>query len=265
MDEVMKQNLYLNIPKFKIFDFHRHISEIGEFEKNLNDFNIGKFCLMPTSIENDFENIMRYIEKTKPYYEKYKDRAIIFGALDFTKNYEFNHSLLEKEKRSVNIRGIKLHPEQGFELTKNFLKPYFSAISDIFGYNIPIYIHTDWPLTEERGYAPEPIKDTFDRVVSNFSDFNYIMGHAGGSGAFLNVWKCCKKFSNVYIETSMAPVTSPLEEVIWKIGAERLLFGSNYPYCETSIELVKLQSLYKVSDLDIKMIMESNAEVLFEK
>ena len=63
----------------------------------------------------------------------------------------------------------------------------------------------------------------------------------------------------------MAPVTSPLEEVIWKIGPERLLFGSNYPYCATSIELVKLQSLYKVSDDDIRIILESNAEVLFEK
>jgi len=261
----MKQNLYLNIPEYKIFDFHRHISNLSEFEQDLIDFNIGKFCLMPTTIENDFENISTYIENVKPYYEKYKDKALIFGALDFSNDYNYNKELLEKQKRSVNIKGIKLHPEQGFELNKKFLKPYFRAISDIFGFDIPIYIHTDWPLKEEERYAPESIKKTFDKIVSNFVDFKFIMGHAGGSGAYLNVWKSCKKFSNVYLETSMSPVTSPLEEVIWKIGPERLLFGSNYPYCATSIELVKLQSLYKVADEDIRMALESNAEVLFSK
>jgi predicted TIM-barrel fold metal-dependent hydrolase len=261
----MRQKLYLDIPEFKIIDFHRHISDLGDFDNNLRDFNIGKFCLMPTTLENDFENISIYIEKVKPCSEKYRDQAIVFGALDFTKDYEFNKTLLEKEKRSVNLKGIKLHPVQGFELSKKFLKPYFNIISDILGYSLPIYIHTDWPLTEDRGYAPEKIKDTFDKIVASFPEFKFIMGHAGGSGAYLNVWKSCKKYSNVYLETSMAPVTSPLEEVIWKIGPERLLFGSNYPYCATSIELVKLQSLYKVSDNDIRMILESNAEVIFEK
>ena len=261
----MKQKLYLNIPEYKIFDFHRHISNLSEFEQDLNDFNIGKFCLMPTTIENDFENISTYIENVKPYYEKYKDKALIFGALDFSNDYNYNKEQLEKQKRSVNIKGIKLHPEQGFELNKKFLKPYFRAISDIFGFDIPIYIHTDWPLKEEERYAPESIKNTFDKIVSNFVEFKFIMGHAGGSGAYLNVWKSCKKFSNVYLETSMSPVTSPLEEVIWKIGPERLLFGSNYPYSATSIELVKLQSLYKVADEDIRMALESNAEVLFSK
>ena len=261
----MRQKLYLNIPKYKIFDYHRHTSSLSEFEQNLTDFNIDKFCLMPTTIENDFENISSYIENVKPYYEKYKDRALIFGALDFSKDYHYNRELLEKQKRNVNIKGIKLHPDQGFELTKKFLKPYFSAIADIFGYKIPIYVHTDWPLKEEQRYAPDSIKDTFDKIVANFSDFTFIMGHAGGSGAYLNVWKSCKKFPNVYLETSMSPVTSPLEEVIWKVGPQKLLFGSNYPYCATSIELVKLQSLYKIAEEDIRMALETNAEVLFSK
>ncbi|MFX1443150.1 MAG: amidohydrolase family protein [Promethearchaeota archaeon] len=261
----MKQKLYLNLPKYKIFDFHRHISNLSEFEQNLNDFNIAKFCLMPTTIKNDFENIPNYIENVKPYYEKYKDKSLIFGAIDFSNDYTYNKELLEKQKKTVNIRGIKFHPEQGFNLDTKFLKPYFRAISEILGFDNPIYIHTDWPLKEEQRYVPESRKNTFDKIVSSFSDFQFIMGHAGGSGAYLNVWKSCKKFSNVYLETSMSPVTSPLEEVIWKIGPERLLFGSNYPYCATSIELVKLQSLYKISDEDVRMILESNAEVLFSK
>jgi predicted TIM-barrel fold metal-dependent hydrolase len=259
----MRQKLYLNIPEYKIFDFHRHISNLSEFEQNLNDFNIGKFCLMPTTIENDFKNIPTYIENVKPYYEKYKERALIFGALDFSKDYNHNRELLEQQKKTVNIKGIKLHPEQGFDLDKKFLKPYFRVIADIFSYDIPIYVHTDWPLTEKKGYAPEPLKENFTKIVANFSEFNFILGHGGGSGAWRNLWKICKKFANVLIETSMTPATTPLEEVVWKIGPERLLFGSNYPYCTISSEILKIQNLYKVNDNDIRMILESNSEVLF--
>ncbi|TXT53385.1 MAG: hypothetical protein BAJALOKI2v1_1000008 [Promethearchaeota archaeon] len=117
---------------------------------------------------------------------------------------------------------------------------------------------------KENGFAPRSLKETFEKIVSFFPDFQYIIGHAGGSGAFLDIWKTCKRHPNVYIETSMAPTTSPLEEVIWKLGPERILFGSNFPYCSTSVEIRKILSLYKVSDEDKKQILESNAEVLFK-
>lgn len=73
---------------------------------------------MPTSIENNFQDILSYIEKIKPYHDKFKDDAIIFGAIDFSKAKEYNLDLIEKQKKSVNIKGIKIHPEQGFEIKK---------------------------------------------------------------------------------------------------------------------------------------------------
>jgi len=259
----MKKKFFIDTPDFKIFDFHRHVSPFDEFDENLKEFNIGKFCLMPTLINNDFQDILSYIERTNIYREKYQENAIIFGALDFSKDFENNKELLEQQKKKAGIKGIKIHPEQGFELNKKKLIPYFKAIHDVFGYDIPIYVHTDWPLREENRFAPDTLKITFDKLVSFFPDFKFVIGHAGGSGAYLFIWKSCKKNPNVYIETSMAPVTAPLEEVVWKIGPERILFGSNYPYCGTSVEIVKILSLYKVSDDDIRMILESNAEVLF--
>jgi len=261
----MERILKLNHSKLEIFDFHRHFRDIESFERDIKRFNIKKFCIMPTVIENDFIDILSYIERTKPIYEKFKEKIKVFGCLDFTKDKIFNLELLEKQKENLNIQGVKLHPEQRFKLKKKSLKPYFDVISESMGLDIPIYIHTDWPLIKEYGFAPRSLKDTFGKIVSFFPEFQYIIGHAGGSGAFLNIWKLCKKHSNVYIETSMAPTTSPLEEVIWKIGPERLLFGSNFPYSSTSVEIRKIQSLYKISDVDKKKILELNAEVLFEK
>jgi len=258
----MKARISLEIPNYDIFDFHRHVSIMEEFEKNITKFNIKRFCLMPSMLEDDFNDLEAYIEKTTPYIQKYGERAIIFGFIDFSLNADQNKELLTEQKKKINIRGIKIHPEQAFNINRKSLDPFFRAIADILGY-IPIYIHMDWPLLEENGYAPQGKKKTFNRIVSFFPEFNFIMGHAGGSGDYLNVWKSCKKYPNVYIETSMAPVTSTLSEVVWNVGTEKLLFGSNYPYCGTSVEIVKILNMYKVSEKEKRAILESNWEGLF--
>jgi len=261
----MNKTLELNIPDVKLFDFHRHISDIELFDKNLTEFNIDKFCLMPSMIENDFNDISNFIQKVKPFSDKYTERAIIFGGLDFTINYDDTLELLEQQAKELQIKGIKIHPEQDFSLNIEFLEPFFKAITEVLGDNIPIYIHMDWPLLEENRYGPNGKRKTFNKIVSWFPTFKFIMGHAGGSGDYIRVWKSCKRFSNIYIETSMAPVSSTLSEVVWKVGPERLLFGSNFPYCGTSIELVKILSMYKVSDEDKRSILSSNWEVLFSE
>lgn len=260
----MKKEFILEIPEYELFDFHCHASNLNDFEENLKKYNIGKFCMMPTVIENDFNDISAYINKIKPYKAKYGKKAIIFGNLDFSLPAERNVELLRKQISDINIQGIKIHPEQGFEINKSFLRPYFKAIIDVLGTEIPIYIHTDWPLLEEKDYFPNGLKETFNKIVSFFPEFKFIMGHAGGSADYLNIWKTCEKYPNVYIETSMAPATSPLEEIIWKLGPKRILFGSNYPYCTRSSEIVKILSLYQVTDADRKLILSSNGEVLFD-
>ncbi|MHA1805484.1 MAG: amidohydrolase family protein [Promethearchaeota archaeon] len=261
----MKSKFFVDIADFELFDFHCHASNLDDFDNYLNRFNIGKFCLMPTVMANDFNNINEFIERIKPLKKKFGARAITFGCMDFNKDAEKNKELLENQKATMKIQGIKIHPEQGFKINKNFLKPFFKCILDVLGQDTPIYIHTDWPLLEEKGFRPNGLKATFNKIVSFFPEFTFIMGHAGGSADYLNIWKSCKKYSNVLVETSMAPTTSPLEEIIWRIGPERLLFGTNYPYCLPSSEIVKIFSLYQVSDAERKLILNSNAEVLFSK
>ena len=241
-----------------VFDFHRHpVEDLNKFEKNLKKYRIKSFCL-----EGDFEDPQSYIDKIKPYVKKYADAAIIFGLLDFSMEKSESMEFLKKQEREINIRGVKIHPAQGLSLKKSILEAHFSAIREVLG-TVPIYVHMDWPLRKKDGYAPRGKKKTFNRISSQFPDFSIIMGHAGGSGDYLDVWKACKKYPNVMIETSMAPTTSPLEEVIWKLGPERLLFGTNYPYCSPSVELVKIQSLIKTTDRDRKLILKTNAEAIF--
>jgi predicted TIM-barrel fold metal-dependent hydrolase len=260
----MKQKLDFDIEKYKIIDSHCHLtSNFEDMQKNLEIFNIEKFCLMPTVIENDFFELSNFFKKLKPINSKFKNACLIFGALNFLKSPEENREIMLNQRDKEKIRGIKFHYEQNFILDKKYLRPYFQVIEDVFGYEIPIYIHTDWPLVGER-LKPMKLKDSFSKFPDYFPDFKFIMGHGGGSGAYVSIWKVCKKYSNVYVESSMCPTTQSLEEVIWRVGDDRVLFGSNFPYCGTSIEVVKILSMYQVSDEDRKNIFYNNAKELFE-
>lgn len=259
----MKQKLDFNLDQFQIFDSHCHPSlDLRDFEANLNNFKIKQFCFMPTVIENDFNDLRGYFRRINPIVNKFKKFCLVFGALDFAKSPEKNRILIEEQKIKEDIKGIKFHYEQNFTLDRDYLVPYFKVIEDVFGFDIPIYIHTDWPLKGER-LEPTKLKDSFSKFPEFFPEHKYIAGHAGCSGAYLSVWKVCKKFSNVFVETSMCPTTPTLEEIVWKVGSDRILFGSNYPYCATSVEVVKILSMYKVTDEDRENIFYNNAEVLF--
>lgn len=43
----MNKGFPLNIPDYKLFDFHRYLSNIEIFDENLKEFNISKLYLMP--------------------------------------------------------------------------------------------------------------------------------------------------------------------------------------------------------------------------
>ena len=260
----MKQKLDYDIEHFTIIDSHCHASSKFEvFQKNMETFNIKKFCLMPTVIENDFNDLDNYFNKVKSINAKFKNTCFIFGALDFSKTPEENRELILNQRDKEKIKGIKVHHEQNFLLDKKYLQPYFKIIEDVFGFDFPIYIHTDWPLIGER-LKPTKLKDSFSKFPNYFPDFKFIMGHGGGSGAYVSIWKVCKKYSNVYVESSMCPTTQSLEEVIWRVGEDRVIFGSNFPYCGISVEIVKILSLYQVTDEDRENIFYNNAKVLFE-
>ena len=141
-------------PAYSLFDFHRHISEIQQFDEDLKTYNIQNFCVMPSIQAGNFKDYHQYIKNAKPLLQKYSKRMISFGFIDFGKSPEENSEILKDFKQQINIKGIKFHPQQNFELKKKYLKPYFDEIQGVVG-NVPVYIHMDWPLTVKNGFAPK--------------------------------------------------------------------------------------------------------------
>jgi predicted TIM-barrel fold metal-dependent hydrolase len=166
---------------------------------------------------------------------------------------------LEADFSDYSPAGLKIHPLQGFPLDETTLRPFFEFAR---GHHLWIYCHTDWLPSTEYKQAGPILAATFGKLARWFPDNVLIMGHCGNNDSYINVWQHFKRNPRVYGETSMAPTTAELEKVITKVGAERLLFGTNAPHCAPRVEIQKILSLYQISDEVKKMILHDNAEAL---
>jgi len=175
----------------------------------------------------------------------------------------FNHSPADFE-RAINQyhpQGVKIHPLQNFSISKAQLEPYLEIVQKN---KIPLYIHTDWVPSAEFGKYRINLNETFGKITDMYPGITFIMGHAGNSDSWVNIWKLLQKRPNVYVETSMAPSPGELEKIVQKIGPNRILFGSNFPFCEPNVELMKIIMLNHVSDEEKNQIVYNNALKIME-
>lgn len=152
-------------------------------------------------------------------------------------------------KRCVNelgLRGIKLHPRaQSLELDEAYMVSIYELAEN---YDIPILIHTSGVVK-----GVDPVK--FVNIVHNFSNVNFIVGHSykahygiyssdpnASSHAFKEILGLARQQKNVYFETSFLPIAY-LDELIEKISANQVVFGSDSPYGDPCWEKLTIEAL----------------------
>jgi predicted TIM-barrel fold metal-dependent hydrolase len=151
-------------------------------------------------------------------------------------------------KRCVNelgLRGIKLHPRaQSIELDEAYMMPIYELAET---YDIPVLIHTSGVVK-----GVDPVK--FVNIARTFS-VNFILGHSykahygiyssdpnASSHAFEEILELARQQKNVYFETSFLPIAY-LDELIEKIGASQVVFGSDSPYGDPCWEKSTIEAL----------------------
>jgi predicted TIM-barrel fold metal-dependent hydrolase len=208
---------------------------------------------------NDFGNYISYIQNFQEIQSAFRNlhslssfKAFLFLPILFEEPYEKFTEIVHQYQPA----GLKLHPLQNFPIKKVILEPYLQIAAKK---KIPIYIHTDWVPSAEYGKYRNTIKENFGEITALFPEITFIMGHAGNSDSWVNIWRLIQKHPNVMVETSMAPSPGELEKVVQNIGIERVLFGSNFPFCEPSVELMKIIMMNGVSESDKERIVFDNA------
>jgi len=274
MDSHQRIHKILNPQSFfpRIFDFHCHFHD--DLFSYMTQYSIKVSNMMPSwrsydilSINNkynsQFLDYLPIIEQFQKYKEKIKNKDQNEVRLNLFIPILFNHTPADFEGiiNKYHPNGAKIHPLQNFTVSKEQFEPYFEIVQKK---KMPIYIHTDWIPSAEFGKYQININETFGQITDMYPSIKFIMGHAGNSDSWVNIWKLLKKRSNVYVETSMAPSPGELEKIIQKIGPNKIVFGSNFPFCDPSVELMKIIMLNHVSDEEKNQIVYDNALKIME-
>lgn len=154
----------------------------------------------------------------------------------------------------LGLKGIKLHPEfQHFSIDDDDMMPIYEAVEG----RLPVLMH----MGDENVDSSSPAR--LSRVLTRFPRLVVIAAHFGG----YRMWDLSCKYligRNVYMDTSSTLAfisTDHAADMIRKHGADKMLFGSDYPMWDHRGELERFMAL-DLTEEERKAILYGNAENL---
>jgi uncharacterized protein len=240
-----------------VIDFHTHLHD--RLEESMRKAGVDKaVLLMP--IRRDIYG---------------KDGEIIFNtANDVTKgNWEVIDKAMGSEKffpfawtspkipdavskldelMTYGIHGIKLHPVlDNFSLLDSNLSPIIDFARK---FGIPVMVHTGWRPAGS-------VSDVAILAKAN-SDVNFVIAHMkeefGLNGRKSHI-EVASRFDNIWLECSYVEHPRRIGEAVRRLGADRILFGSDSPFGNGDIawDLTKVTAA-PISEKEKRKILEEN-------
>lgn len=155
----------------------------------------------------------------------------------------------------LGLSGIKLHPIfQNFKIDEEKALKMFEKI----GGKLPVLIH----LGDKNSDASSPKR--LSNVMDKFPEIVFIGAHLGG----YSEWEEAKEFlygKNIYFDTSSSMRFMEPEDarkLIRLHGADRVLFGTDYPLSNHKYEIECMEKL-KLTKAEYEKIYWKNAYKLF--
>lgn len=164
--------------------------------------------------------------------------------------------------KALGLSGIKIHPDyQQTEILDEAYAPIFEAASAC---GLPVVTHAGWdPLSPDHVHAPP---EMCAQVLRDFPKLTLILAHFGGLHRYDEVEKhLAGKFENLYLDTALSASLIPPEQarrILSMQGADRVLFGSDFPWHTTREELAFLHSLGLSEEEEAKILSENACRLL---
>jgi len=241
-----------------IFDFHTHIGKGDPFYHSSNEedglfvlpkklltemdrFNVTKSAVIP-NFHLPHRLFNANLEMVSSI-QDFKDRLFPFAWLD--PRVEGVCDQLETLVKKYNFKGLKLHPVlNGYYLTNKTVNPLIEKSIDL---RIPILIHTGW--------GPLGNVNLVDTLAKLYSEAKIVIAHMIEP----NCVEIAKNNENVFIETSYAVHPRRIEQAVRAIGANKIIYGSDYPSGGgMGFEISKIK-FARINNEEKKMILGNNA------
>jgi uncharacterized protein len=139
--------------------------------------------------------------------------------------------LLKRALDQLGFVGLKLHPVTTLTHPSTHQTIRLMRIASDLG--MPTLFHSgDEPLA-----TPYAIAEAARRCP----EAKVVLGHMGGYQHVRDAIDVAERHDNVFLETSAMPYPEKIAEAVMRIGAERVLFGSDGPACPPQLELEKVR------------------------
>lgn len=241
-----------------IVDAHTHVDEVPEFgwidppEKLLpllDAAGISRAIIMSyTEAPAVNPHVLEYI---KDAVARYPDRLIGFARMHPGYGDEAMR-LFDRAMTELGMKGLKLHPVGTLAHPGN--EGSVRLIRRAAEYGAPTLFHCgDEPLT-----TPLEIAEAARQVP----EATIILGHMGGYFHVDDAIEVAERYENVVLETSAVPYPDKIGEAVRRIGAERVIFGSDGPGCNPALEVDKVRMAGLTAEEERLVLAENILRIL---
>lgn len=159
---------------------------------------------------------------------------------------------------SLGLRGVKLHPDiQRFAADDRRVMPIYEMCA---GIGLPVLLHTgDYRFDYSN---PKRVAN----VLRAFPHLKLIGAHLGGWSVWDEAARTLPDFPNFMVDSSSCSrwlKPGRMKEIIRAYGADRVLFGTDYPMCRQEEEIEALLKL-DLTDGEYRRIFRENAAGMLE-
>lgn len=202
--------------------------------------------------ENQHENVLRFASEIN------SERIISFGSVVPDSVYALEYVWKISDE---GLKGMKLHPAlQRVNADDEKIFPVYDLARAL---NLIVVFHAGWDPTyrDEMQASPEMIV----RVVKNFPGLRVVAAHMGGLAMARDVLDNIAGKADLYFDT--AYTADPwidrdmMRGIIRRHGAEKILFGSDFPWHDPIREIELIRSL-DIAEEEKALILGENAKRL---
>lgn len=220
-----------------IIDSHTHVDEAPSYGwydppetiiRLLDEAQIEQAIVMTyRDAPGPEERVIEYIAEA---IQRYPGRLIGYARLN-PKYGDEAVALLDKSIRDYGFKGLKLHP------VSYVMHPASVPTVELIRHAASLKAPTLFHCGDEEFTLPLQVAEAAAAVP----EATIILGHMGGYFHVRDAIRVAKRHPNIILETSAMPYPRMIKETVEQIGAERVLFASDGPGCDPTIEVEKVR------------------------
>lgn len=198
-----------------------------KFTKELDDANIEDAVLLIADFGYSMGESELTIREIFDHHQNIANsRLSFFGGIDPRRGKE-GYDLFEEYAKKGIMKGLKLYPPCGFELTDNLVMPLLEICD---AYSLNVLTHTGPSLNSMRTEKLYP--QSIINIATNFKKLKFIAAH--GIRNMKHTEEILKKTNNIFIDISGFHLIQKEElesrfKMLEAFASDRILFGSDWP------------------------------------